>query len=267
MNRSLTVLLLVCLLTVAAPSLRADDAALPDLDAASEPSIRTLEDGIISFERGAFDVALHARVQGWAGWVGDDANLDKADRMQEPGFRLRRARLGLDGHFLESVAFELELNLFDDERGGGPLYEAWVDWTPIRYIGATMGVMRFPFLVSDTVSSALLPHLDRPLGTFAMSPANAMGLLLHSTPWEDRLTIQAGVYNGLRRNEHFWKGYEGVGVTLGNRFEELAFVGRLDLAPLGKLSRGLADPDHTQGVRFALGGGGFYNMGETIETW
>jgi len=159
------------------------------------------------------------------------------------------------------------MNLFDDERGGGPLHEAWVDWTPTRFLGARMGVAKFPFMKSELMSSRFLPHLDRPLGTFAMSPPNATGLVLHSAPWNEKLTVEVGLFNGLRRNEHFWKGYDGVGASLGNRFEDLAVAGRVDLAPLGALSRGVADPGHTAGFRFALGGAGFYNMGKTIETW
>ncbi len=265
MNRLTTIILCVLFLGLALPA-SAEDAGLPDLDAAAEPSIKTLDDGIVSYEKGSFQAALHARIQGWGGWVGEDANLDKGDRMQEVGFRLRRARFGIDGHFLESVTFSLEMNLFDDERGGGPLYEAWIDWTPTPYLGATLGVSRYPFMMSDIMSSAFLPYLDRPLGTFAMSPPNAMGLTLHSEPWKDHLTINLGVFNGLRRDEHFWKGYEGVGVSLGNRYEELSYVGRLDLAPLGKLSQGLADPGHTEGVRFAMGASGFYNSGGTINS-
>ena len=265
MKRLTTVILCVLFLGLSMPA-AAEDTGLPDLDAAAEPSIKTLEDGIVAFEKGSFKAALHARIQGWGGWVGEGANLEKADRMQKPGFRLRRARFGLDGHFLESITFALEMNLFDDERGGGPLYEAWVDWTPTHYLGATLGVTKYPFMKSDIMSSAFLPHLDRPLGTFAMSPPNAMGLTLHSEPWKKHLTIELGVFNGLRRDEHFWKGYQGVGMSLGNRYEELSFAGRMDLAPLGELSKGLADPGQTEGVRFAMGVGGFYNTGGTINT-
>ncbi|MFH1530657.1 MAG: porin [Pseudomonadota bacterium] len=266
MKRMISVLCFA-IVTVLSGPVAADDSDLPDLDAAAEPTIKTLDDGIVSIEKGSFKVAFHARIQGWGGWVGNEANLDKGDLMQEAGFRLRRARLGLDGHVLESVTFALEMNLFDDERGGGPLQEAWIDWAPSHYIGMRMGVTKYPFMRSDIMSSRFLPHLDRPLGTFAMSPPNAMGLVIHSSPWEDRLTIELGVFNGLHRNEHFWKGYDGVGSSLGNRFEDQSFAGRMDLAPLGPLSKGMADPGHTRGARFAVGGGGFYNMGRTISTW
>jgi hypothetical protein len=266
MKRLTLLTYLVIALGLAAPA-AADDMGLPDLDAAAEPTIKTMNGGIVSFETGSFKASLHARIQGWGGWVGDDANLDKGDPMQEAGFRLRRARLGIDGHVFDSVTYALELNVFDDERGGGPLYEAWIDWTPTHYAGVRMGVTKFPFMRSEMMSSRFLPHLDRPIGTDAMSPPNAMGLVLHSSPWKDKLTVEVGLFNGLHRNEHFWKGYDGVGASLGNRWEDLAFVGRLDLAPLGPLSKGLADPGHTQGVRFAVGGSGFYNMGNTIETW
>ena len=266
MKRLINILIIAFVLGLAGPA-AADDTGLPDLDAAAEPTIKTMDDGIVSLQKGSFKAALHARIQGWGGWVGDHANLDKGDLMQEPGFRLRRARFGVGGNLLETVTYSLEMNLFDDERGGGPLYEAWIDWTPTHFGGATIGVTKYPFMKSDIMSSRFLPHLDRALGTFAMSPPNAMGFVLHSSPWKDKLTIEMGLFNGLRRNEHFWKGYDGVGVSLGNRFEDLSIAGRLDLAPLGPLSRGMGDPGHTRDLRFAVGGSGFYNMGKTISTW
>ena len=265
MKRMVNVFCLIIALGMGWPA-AADDTGLPDLDAAAEPTLKTMDDGVLSFEKGSFKAALHARIQGWAGWVGGDANLDKGDLMQEAGFRLRRARLGIDGQVFDTVTYALEMNLFDDERGGGPLYQAWIDWTPTHLVGMKMGVTKYPFMQSDMMSSRFLPHLDRPLGTFAMSPPNAMGLVIHSSPWKDKLTIEVGVFNGLRRNEHFWKGYDGVGVSLGNRFEDLSFAGRIDLAPLGPLPKGLADPGHTPEFKFAVGGSGFYNMGKTIAT-
>lgn len=65
--------------------------------------------------------------------------------MQQPGFRLRRARLGVEGGFGDWLRFEVELDVFDRERIGGPLYEAYVDLRPIRYVGATAQFMKFPF--------------------------------------------------------------------------------------------------------------------------
>jgi len=218
-----------------------------------------LSRGILSWDKGEFSAALHGRMQGWGGWVGNESLLTNGDRMQKPGFRLRRARLGVDGRFFKDFSFNLEIDLYDQERTGGPLYSAWLDWTPTHFIGATLGVDKFLFMKSEMMSSAYLPHLDRPLGTFALAPSNVLGLVLHSEPWKEHLSIQIGLFNGLRRRGNFFQGYEGVGVTLGNRFEGLALAARLDLEPLGKLGKGLADVCKKKDFRLGLGVGGFFN--------
>ncbi len=226
---------------------------------AVESPLKALKDGLVSMEKGPFSAALHARIQGWGGWVGEDSNLENGDRMQEPGFRLRRARIGVDGSFFKEFTFELELDVFDQERAGGPLYSAWIDWTPLHYIGATLGVQKFPVLRSMMFSSSFLPHLDRPLGAFAMAPENAMGLVLHSSPWKDHSNIMIGLFNGLRRTDNFYDGYEGVGSSLGNRFDGLSAVARFDLEPLAPIGKGIADPCKCPKFRLGLGAGGFLN--------
>jgi hypothetical protein len=179
--------------------------------------------------------------------------------MQEPGFRLRRARIGLNGHMPLHLGYQLELDLYDNERSGGPLYTAWLGWSPKHFFGARLGVMKVPFMKSETLSSAFLPHLDRALGTFAMAPANAMGLTLQSQPWKDRLTIEVGLYNGLIRQTNFYKGYQGVGVSLGNRFEGLSLAAHISVEPFGPLGRSLADVGKSRKLRLGLGVGGFFN--------
>lgn len=221
------------------------------------PKVRTLAgDG--------FDIAFHSRIQVWGGWTGDDSLLTNGDRLQEYGFRLRRARFGVDGGLFDSVKYKLEMDLFDQEKTGGPLYAAWVDYTPSHWFGVRAGVDKFLFSKAAINSSAKLAHLDRALGTDAMSPGQTLGVSLHTEPWVDHLTIQVGAYNGLQRKAGFYQGYEGVGVSLGNRYERMSFAGRVDLVPLDPMGCGEADVKKTESFRVSLGGGGFYNDGKSI---
>ncbi|MBM4352638.1 MAG: hypothetical protein FJ109_02415 [Deltaproteobacteria bacterium] len=246
------------------PTARAEDAGIPASDdstpaQAADSPLKALKDGLARVEKGPFSAALRARIQGWGGWVGEDANLENGDWMQEPGFRLRRARIGVDGTFFDDFKFELQLDVFDQERTGGPLYSAWVDWTPVHYIGATFGVQSFPAVRSMMMSSGYLPFLDRPMGAIAMAPENAMGLVLHSSPWKDHTNIMIGLFNGLRRGESFFDGYEGVGSSLGNRFDGLSGVARFDVEPLAPIGKEMADPCKCPKLRLGLGAGGFLN--------
>lgn len=225
-----------------------------------------MDNGIATIKSGDFDITFHGRINAWAGWVGDDALRSEGDKMDRYGFRLRRARFGVEGHITEPITYRLEMDLFDQEKSGGPLYEAWVDWTPTHYIGGKVGFMEFPLLRGMDAGSLRLAHVDRAIGTYAMSPVNSLGLVLHSQPWKDHLTISAGIYNGLIRSPSFYTGYEAVGITQGNRFEKLAYFGRVDLEPLDPLGPGEADLGQSPKVRLGLGGAVMYNDGASVGT-
>jgi hypothetical protein len=223
-----------------------------------------LDKGPARIEAGVFDISLHTRVNVWGGWVGEDARLDQGDPMQQYGFRLRRARFGLDGHLFKTVTYAVELDIFDSEKLGGPLYEAWAGWSPNHWFGVKFGLQKFPMVKSEMNSSMGLAHLDRSIGVKAMAPGNTLGIAFTHQPWKDHLTITLGVFNGLQRAPSFYDGYEGVGVSLGNKFERLSYVGRIDLEPLAPLGKG--DPDLDGGAfRLGLGGGGFYSNGQSLE--
>lgn len=217
-------------------------------------------------EAGPFELAVHARLNVWAGWVGKDALLDQGDPMQESGFRLRRTRFGVDGSLFKTITYGIEMDLFDSEKQGGPLYDAWVDWTPSHWFGVTVGFQKFPLVKSEMNSSFGTAHLDRAVGIKAMAPSNTLGLTVHSELWDEHLTLTAGVFNGLQRNASFWDGYEGVGVSMGSKFQRLSYVGRLDIEPMGHVGSG--EPDLCGGkARLAIGGGGFYSNGKTDEIY
>ncbi|NOZ02977.1 MAG: hypothetical protein GXP54_13985 [Deltaproteobacteria bacterium] len=236
-----------------------------DADGGGETLASKLENGVAKYENGEFSIALHSRVQVWAGWVGEDALLSNGDRMQEYGFRLRRVRFGLDGRFGEWLTYGLEMDLFDQERTGGPLYQAWVDFRPSTYFGASIGLVKFPFVYTEARSSARMAHIDRAVGALAMSPSSTAGLLLYTDPWPDHLRISAGIYNGLQRKASFHEGYEGIGISLGNKFERLSVVGRFDLEPLAPIGPDEADIDSAP-FRMNIGGGVMYNPGKSIKT-
>jgi len=224
-----------------------------------------LENGIAKLEIGDFNIALHSRVQVWGGWVGEDALLSNGDRMQEYGFRLRRARLGVEGEFIDWLTYKIELDLFDQEKNGSILYEAWIDFTPTPYFGVSVGLDNLPFAYTEIRSSAGFAHLDRTMGVMAMSPDNTLGLTLHTEPWPEHVRITAGIYNGLQRKANFFEGYEGVGVSLGNKFERLSFAARIDIEPMDKLGFEEADLDWAA-PRLGFGGGVMYNHGNSIAT-
>jgi len=220
-----------------------------------------------TLKSGDFELRFHSRLQVWGGWVGDDALLDNGDKMQEYGFRLRRARFGFDGNLTKQISYAFTLDLFDQERTGGPLYEAFLAYQTCPYATIIAGMTKYPYSKAENMSSGVLAHLDRSLGTFAMSPTQTVGLAIESKPWGEHLTVLAGVYNGLQRATSFHEGYESIGVSKGNRFERMSFAGRVDVEPLDPVGKAEADLKKEASFRFGLGGGGFFNDGSSIRTY
>jgi len=262
--------LLLLVLLGAGPAAADEAAAGASAGDEARPAYRyypEYEPHLLTWERGDFQAYLGARIQAHAAmWTGDDALLSNGDLLERPGFRLRRSRIYVGGQFIEGVSFAVAAELFDQEKSDGPLLDAYIDYTPLPEIGATIGVTHFPFAKGELLSSGVLAHLDRPRVSEALAPGRQMGLVLHSQLWDERITLYAGVFNGLQRSEFLHQGYEGVGISLGNRFEGAAYVVRADFEPFGPLGDDVADVTHSPDFLLGLGGAFFYNDGSTVQT-
>ena len=195
-------------------------------------------------------------------FVGDDAFVADGDPAEAPGFRLRRARLGLAGTAWTDTDFELSLQATPE---GLDLLDAWVGWRPLANLAAYAGARKIPFSRFALNASSDSALADRPLAVRAMAPFRQVGLTLEGDLVGGRLRWAAGAYNGLVRGATFHEGYGESTALAGNRFTNLAYAARVDLAPLGATRPGLADPAHGP-LRAGLGGALFYDPGKTIET-
>lgn len=237
-------------------------------EAANSPELAIAEGATI--RHGEFSATLHGDMGLWGGYVGDDALLANGDRMQEPGFRLRRARTGLTGDLNKRFSYQLELDLYDQEHDGGPLYRAWLNFRPLAEknftLDAKAGLQTVPYSMAMMMAGNKLAFLARPMGTDAMAPCNAVGLALTGS-FNKYAKLTLGVFNGLQRQSSFQQGYKAVGGSSGNRFEKMAYVARADVFPTGK-STGDAEPDlaKSKDFRLALGGAFLFNDGESIES-
>jgi hypothetical protein len=242
------------------------------------PKAWTLEDiqalldrGLAKFQYGPFEAVFHSRIQMWGGWAGfkgpEQNLLTEGDKLQDSGFRLRRVRFGIEGHIFQPLTYSVELDIFDEGKSGGPLYSAWIDYSPCHWFGATLGFQKFPFVRTEMNSSATLAHLDRAVGADAMSPEHSLGIALHTDPWKDHLRITLGLFNGQQRTASFFTGYQPVSVSQGNLLSDsLSYVARLDLEPLAKLGDGEPDLFKVPSFRLGLGGAFLYNNGPSSNT-
>ncbi len=223
--------------------------------------------GMLTIERGELQVSLRAQMQIHAAfYTGDDTLISNGDLLEQPGFRLRRPRIYLGGQFIEGVRFGIGIELFDQERTDGPLLDAFIDYQPWSFIGATVGVMKTPLSYGRLQASSRLAHLDRALVQRALAPDRQLGFVLRGMPWGDKVTIEAGVFNGMQRSAYPYQGYEGIGISLGNRFGGATFVGRVEIEPLGDLGAGTADVTHSRAPRVGFGGGYMYDTGGSTDT-
>lgn len=197
-----------------------------------------------------------------APWLGDDALLVNADPADGEGFRLRRARLGVKGFAWGDVDFELSMEATAD---GMALLDAWVAWRPIIGFGVVVGARKVPFsryALTSAMDSALA---DRPLGVRALAPFRQVGITLEGDVGNGIARYWLGAYNGFTRRASFGLGYDESTALDGNRFTNLAYAARVELAPLGPVGDGL--PDFSRGgARVGVGGSFFYDDGRTIET-
>jgi len=197
-----------------------------------------------------------------APFVGDEAFLLNGDAAERPGFRLRRARVGVAGTAWGDTDYELSLQATPD---GIDLLDAWVGWRGLTSFAIYGGARKVPFsrfALNSSISSALI---DRPFGVRAMAPFRQVGVTLEGDVGDGILQWAAGVYNGFVRGATFHQGYGVEAALQGNRFTNLAYVARLDIAPFGPIGRGLADLDWG-GFRAAVGGAVYYDDGKTVET-
>lgn len=217
----------------------------------------------LSLEADDLVVYLGARAQLQIAMLsGDDTLLSAGDAAEEPGFRLRRARLGVEAVYDEQFYASVVVDLLESE--GTALHEAYVGWES-RWFMAYGGLVKVPMSRSALLSSQSLQHASRPTGVKGIAPFQQLGMNLGAKFWRERIRLTTGFFNGMQREDSFAGGWTRIGPGLGNRFGGFAVAGRLDVEPLGALGSGASDLDHSRSPLLGIGGGVLFNRGETIR--
>ncbi len=200
-----------------------------------------------------------AQVQG-ALLVGEDARLDAGDAATgNPGIRLRRARLGVEGEIYRArIGVEIDLL-----RGSSALHEAYLGYDS-KYAIAYMGLVKVPMSRSALISSQSLQLSERSIGVRSIAPSQQLGLTVGGQFWNKRIRVLAGLFNGMDRAKTEVGGWARIDPTDGNKFGGFATAARLDVEPLGLLGSGIADLRKGRRFRLGIGGGFLYNGGESI---
>jgi hypothetical protein len=212
----------------------------------SRPDSSVVEDdvepSVVIYRRGEIGVSIGGLLQvHMAPYVGEDALIDNDDPAAQEGFRLRRARFGIEAALPDHVGFLLVIDPLQSEENTGSVSDARVTWSPRTWLSVSAGADKVPFTRGELTSSANLSTVERPLTVNLLVPERRLGARIEGTV-AGRARYVLGVMNATE------------GYALGNRFSGLLGVARLqaDLAagPLG----------------VSIGAGGFFEDGAATNT-
>lgn len=195
-------------------------------------------------------------------YVGTDSFLEAADPAERGGFKLRRARFGLQGRVFHRVPFAISAEFNSDVRGIATLRDGWFGYDRYKFLQVFAGAHFVPFSRSAMQGSGDSALIERPFAVRAMAPFYQLGAHIEGHLWGGAFNYYAGVYNGLQRNNQFYLGYVENPAVQGNRFDGLTYSGRLSSEPLGGLGRTVQDIHHGK-FRIAAGASAFYSDGGT----
>jgi hypothetical protein len=217
----------------------------------------------LSLEAGPLTVFLNGRAQVQGAFlVGEDARLDNGDAaFENPGVRLRRARMGLSAR-MHRMRLGVEIDLLESE--GTSLHEAYIGYDS-KWALAYAGLVKVPMSRSALFSSEASQMAERSLGVKHIAPFQQLGLMVGGKVWQDRIRLLLGVFNGMNRGQTFNSGWARINPKNGNQFGGYALAARLDVEPLGLLGAGPSDLGQRRAVDFGIGGGFLLNQGETVK--
>lgn len=244
-------------------------------DEEAEPAVRVgaaaqdedrpevLRGDLVVFDAGPTQLSPYLLFQGQvAPFTGDENLIQDGDPAENVGARIRRARLGFEGWAFGAIDYGV---IVDAAAENVQLLDAYVGYRPFPFFGFRLGAAKVPFSRFALMSSSRQTMTERPLSVSAMAPFRQVGITFEGEVADGLVSYAAGVYNGFERNANFHEGYSQNPSINGNRFNDLAYAGRVTLEPLGSVGDSLADLDKGP-LRIAAGTGLYYNDGETTQT-
>lgn len=157
------------------------------------------------------------RVQGDYRLLEDGAKQFRNGSDLDTHFRIRRARLGLEGTLFKDYDFKVEMNTFDETE----LTDGFVDikwFSP--YAQFRIGQFKEPFSYEELTSSRFIDFVERSMVTNAIAPSRDVGFMIHGKPFNKMAEYGLGIFNG-----------EGQGhINEGNN-DDMEYAGRFVLYP------------------------------------
>ena len=124
------------------------------------------------------------------------------DPEDDPGMKLRRARLGLEGEsdvlqYEVSVGISAAYDALSDEDEGVERGDADPGWAPVKALWLKAGVAKPPISREQLMSVSELALAERAVSTEWLVPGREAGLTVDWTsPGSTRVRLRGGAYNG-----------------------------------------------------------------------
>ena len=115
------------------------------------------------------------------------------------GSEFRRVRLFNSGQVYKNVKYKVQ---FDFDGDGASFKDVYMEITKVPFVGnIKVGHFKEPFRLEALTSSKYMTFMERGL-PIAFSPERNVGLMLHNSYMDNKLSIQAGIFqNGLSDEE------------------------------------------------------------------
>lgn len=115
------------------------------------------------------------------------------------GSEFRRVRLFNSGQVYKNVKYKVQ---FDFDGEGASFKDVYMEITKLPFLGnVKVGHFKEPFRLEALTSSKYMTFMERAL-PIAFSPERNVGLMLHNSFMDNKLSIQAGIFqNGLSDEE------------------------------------------------------------------
>lgn len=238
----------------------------PALSEAARPLSFLLEqpkDALFSIARDPVQLNLFVQLQTQiAIFVGNEAFLEEDSPAIEKGYRVKRARTGLWGGFLDEFGYVVTLDLRDEvlpegagleaRPVGARLLDAAISWKRYPFAIITVGANKIPFSRGAMASSFTTTFQESPFTISRLAPQRRAGISLSGS--FERFSYVIGQYN------------TSESLTFGSLGGGLLSMGRVELTPLGPVDPNQSGTRDFEGTRFALGGGGYIALSGTQRT-
>ncbi|QRK11516.1 hypothetical protein JQX13_16435 [Archangium violaceum] len=207
----------ICLAALVSGPVQAQEDTVERQTVASRdlsPSVRVVETEQVTVALGALTQIQLAPL------ASRGVDAEGGDAATAPGFRIRRARLGVSTLIGPRVELLLTANLLEtDPEIEGTIADAQLAFEIWKGLEVALGTLKPPFSRSALAPSSQLSMVERPFTVTELTPARRLGLVLGGKLPGDRLTYLVSVMNGT------------PGFAMANLDRGVMFGARVELAP------------------------------------